>query len=74
MTSWHRSSMPPPRMYEKLRCPVWEPRLLLSVDQPQQRIDTQTTQTVSVKMIPKYTCTKEKCERDGLGKVRFKFS
>ena len=58
----------------KHRCPVWEPKRRLGVDQPQQRIDTQTTQNLSVSKIPKYYCTKEKCERDGLGKVRFKFS
>ena len=66
--------MPPPRMREKLRCPVWGPRRRLGVDQPQQHIDTQTTQNVSVRMIPKYFCTKEKCECDSWGKVKFKFS
>ena len=74
MASRHHSRMPPQRMHEKLRCPVWEPKRRLGVDQPQQRIDTQTTQNLSVSKIPKYFCTKEKCERDGLGKVRFKFS
>ena len=74
MASRHHSRMPPQRMHEKLRCPVWEPKRRLGVDQPQQRIDTQTTQNLSVSKIPKYYCTKEKCERDGLGKVRFKFS
>ena len=74
MASWHRSRMPSPGMHEKLKCPVWGPRRRLGVEQPQQHTDTQTTQNVSVRMIPKYFCRKEKCERDGLGKVRLKFS
>ena len=49
-------------------------RTQATAEQPQQHIDTQTTQIVSVRMIPKYFCRKEKCERDGLGKVRLKFS
>ena len=74
MASWHRSRMPSPGMHEKLKCPVWGPRRRLGVEQQQQHIDTQTTQNVSVRMIPKYFCRKEKCEHDGLGKVRLKSS